>query len=123
MLEKGLAYRKLSRVNWCPECATVLANEQVVNGYCWRHEDTQVEAKEIEQWFLKITQYADALLDDMANRTLAPYDFPIQLRCITRTRSGQPPSSCAMSSSSASAYWVIFRNHCSISLASTWVSS
>src|SRR5712664_3160580 len=66
MLEKGLAYRKLSRVNWCPECATVLANEQVVNGYCWRHEDTQVEAKEIEQWFLKITQYADALLDDMA---------------------------------------------------------
>ena len=63
MLEKEIAYRKRSRVNWCPKCATVLANEQVVNGCCWRHEDTQVEAKEIEQWFLRITQYADELLD------------------------------------------------------------
>jgi leucyl-tRNA synthetase len=63
MLEKGIAYRKRSRVNWCPKCATVLANEQVVNGCCWRHEDTPVEAKEIEQWFLRITQYADELLD------------------------------------------------------------
>jgi len=63
MLEKGIAYRKKSRVNWCPKCATVLANEQVVNGCCWRHEDTPVEAKEIEQWFLRITQYADELLD------------------------------------------------------------
>ncbi|MGH9776103.1 MAG: leucine--tRNA ligase [Candidatus Acidiferrales bacterium] len=65
MLERGLAYRKKSRVNWCPECATVLANEQVVNGCCWRHESTLVEAREIEQWFLKITAYSDALLDDM----------------------------------------------------------
>jgi leucyl-tRNA synthetase len=63
MLEKGIAYRKRSRVNWCPKCATVLANEQVVNGCCWRHEDTLVEAKEIEQWFLRITQYADELLN------------------------------------------------------------
>ena len=63
MLEKGIAYRKRSRVNWCPKCATVLANEQVVNGCCWRHEDTLVEVKEIEQWFLRITQYADELLD------------------------------------------------------------
>jgi len=63
MLERGIAYRKKSRVNWCPKCATVLANEQVVNGCCWRHEDTPVEAKEIEQWFLRITQYADELLD------------------------------------------------------------
>jgi leucyl-tRNA synthetase len=62
MLERGIAYRKRSRVNWCPKCATVLANEQVVNGCCWRHEDTPVEAKEIEQWFLRITQYADELL-------------------------------------------------------------
>ncbi len=66
MLERGLAYRKRSRVNWCPKCQTVLANEQVVEGCCWRHEDTPVEAKEIEQWFLKTTQYADALLDDIA---------------------------------------------------------
>ena len=63
MLEKGIAYRKRSRVNWCPECATVLANEQVVNGCCWRHEDTLVEVKEIEQWFLRITQYSNELLD------------------------------------------------------------
>lgn len=65
MLERGLAYRKLSRVNWCPECQTVLANEQVVNGCCWRHEETPVETREIDQWFLRITQYADALLEDM----------------------------------------------------------
>jgi len=65
MLERGLAYRKKSRVNWCPECATVLANEQVINGYCWRHEDTLVETREIEQWFLKTTAYADQLLDDL----------------------------------------------------------
>jgi leucyl-tRNA synthetase len=65
MLEKGIAFRKKSKVNWCPECQTVLANEQVINGFCWRHETTQVESKELEQWFLRITQYADQLLDDM----------------------------------------------------------
>jgi leucyl-tRNA synthetase len=66
MLERGLAYRKKSRVNWCPKCCTVLANEQVVNGgYCWRHEDTLVESREIEQWFLKTTHYAEQLLSDL----------------------------------------------------------
>ncbi len=66
MLERGLAYRKKSRVNWCPKCCTVLANEQVINGgYCWRHEDTLVESREIEQWFLKTTAYAEQLLDDL----------------------------------------------------------
>ncbi|MGA2811933.1 MAG: leucine--tRNA ligase, partial [Candidatus Acidiferrum sp.] len=65
MLERGLAYRKKSRVNWCPKCCTVLANEQVVNGFCWRHEDTPVEVREIEQWFLKTTAYAEQLLDDL----------------------------------------------------------
>ena len=65
MLERGLAYRKRSLVNWCPKCQTVLANEQVIDGCCWQHDDTAVEAKEIEQWFLRITQYADALLEDM----------------------------------------------------------
>src|SRR5881296_4046124 len=66
LYEQGLAYRKKSKVNWCPKCATVLANEQVVNGgYCWRHEDTLVESREIEQWFLKTTAYADQLLDDL----------------------------------------------------------
>jgi leucyl-tRNA synthetase len=66
MLERGIAYKKKSRVNWCPKCCTVLANEQVVNGgFCWRHEDTRVEAREIEQWFLKTTAYAEQLLDDL----------------------------------------------------------
>jgi leucyl-tRNA synthetase len=62
LYEKGLAYRKKSKVNWCPKCATVLANEQVVNGCCWRHEDTLVEQRELEQWFLRITNYAEELL-------------------------------------------------------------
>jgi leucyl-tRNA synthetase len=65
MYERGLAYRKKSRVNWCPECATVLANEQVVNGCCWRHTETPVQQRELEQWFLRITNYAQELLDDL----------------------------------------------------------
>jgi leucyl-tRNA synthetase len=66
MFEKGLAYRKKSKVNWCPKCCTVLANEQVLsNGCCWRHEDTIVEQRELEQWFLRITSYADELLRDL----------------------------------------------------------
>ncbi len=66
MLECGIAYKKKSRVNWCPKCHTVLANEQVVNGgFCWRHEDTRVEARDIEQWFLKTTAYSQQLLDDL----------------------------------------------------------
>ena len=54
-----------SRVNWCPKCQTVLANEQVVDGCCWRHETTLVEPKEIEQWFLRITRYAEELLETL----------------------------------------------------------
>jgi len=66
MLERGLAHRKKSLVNWCPKCRTVLANEQVINGgFCWRHEETRVESREIEQWFLKTTAYSDQLLDDL----------------------------------------------------------
>ena len=65
LYEKGLAYRKKSKVNWCPKCATVLANEQVDGGYCWRHEDTLVEQRELEQWFLRTTKYADELLRDL----------------------------------------------------------
>src|SRR6202163_811252 len=63
LFERGLAYRKKSKVNWCPKCATVLANEQVLsNGCCWRHEDTLVEQRELEQWFVRTTKYADELL-------------------------------------------------------------
>jgi len=65
LYQSGLAYRKKSKVNWCPQCATVLANEQVVGGMCWRHEDTPVEQRELEQWFLRITKYADELLSDL----------------------------------------------------------
>ena len=63
--EKGLAYRKASNVNWCPSCQTVLANEQVVQGLCERC-DTVVTKKKLTQWYLRITDYADRLLDDMA---------------------------------------------------------
>jgi leucyl-tRNA synthetase len=65
MFEKGLAYRKKSKVNWCPECATVLANEQVIDGRCWRHEDTIVEQRDLVQWFLRITAYAQELLEGL----------------------------------------------------------
>src|SRR5690349_10835164 len=65
LYEKGLAYRKKSKVNWCPKCATVLANEQVAGGFCWRHEDTLVEQRELEQWFLRITNYSEELLRDL----------------------------------------------------------
>jgi len=65
MYKKGLAYRKDSPVNWCPNCQTVLANEQVVAGLCERCDST-VTKKKLNQWYLKITDYADRLLDDMA---------------------------------------------------------
>jgi len=65
LYESDWAYRKKSRVNWCPQCATVLANEQVVGGMCWRHENQPVEQRELEQWFLRITKYADELLRDL----------------------------------------------------------
>ncbi|MFQ5531383.1 MAG: class I tRNA ligase family protein, partial [Candidatus Nanoarchaeia archaeon] len=61
-LENGLVYRKKASVNFCRRCNTVLANEQVHNGMCWRHTDTEVEIKQLEQWFIKTTKYADELL-------------------------------------------------------------
>ena len=64
LFEKGLVYRKQSTVNWCPNDQTVLANEQVIEGCCWRC-DTPVEQKDIPQWFIKITDYADELLNDL----------------------------------------------------------
>ncbi|PLR39391.1 leucine--tRNA ligase [Chimaeribacter coloradensis] len=64
LYEKGLVYKKTSAVNWCPHDQTVLANEQVIEGCCWRC-DTKVERKEIPQWFIKITAYADQLLNDL----------------------------------------------------------
>lgn len=65
MLKRGLAYKKKAPVNWCPHCKTVLANEQVINGKCWGCKTANVEVKELEQWFFKITEYADQLLEDL----------------------------------------------------------
>ena len=64
LFKKGLAYKKQAAVNWCEHCATVLANEQVIDGKCWRC-DHEVTKKNLWQWFLKITDYAEVLLDDL----------------------------------------------------------
>jgi len=71
MFKKGLAYKKQAPVNWCPQCATVLANEQVEDGACWRC-DTEVTLKELDQWFFKITAYAEELLADLDQLTHWP---------------------------------------------------
>lgn len=71
MFERGLAYRRRSTVNWCPSCQTVLANEQVIEGHCWRCS-SDVDARSLEQWFLRITAYADRLLDGIDRLTEWP---------------------------------------------------
>ncbi|MBI5078942.1 leucine--tRNA ligase, partial [Candidatus Saganbacteria bacterium] len=77
MHQRGLAYRKKATVNWCPKCETVLANEQVVKDHrCWRCE-TKVEEKELEQWFLKITAYAEQLLNDIEK--LSGWPEPVKI--------------------------------------------
>jgi len=76
MYQRGLAYRKKSRVNWCPSCETVLANEQVINDRCWRCDST-VEEKELEQWFFKITAYAGRLLTDIEK--LSGWPDPVKI--------------------------------------------
>ncbi len=68
LMEKGLAYQSNAEVNWCGPCHTVLANEQVVNGSCWRC-DTAVERKNLKQWFIRITDYAEELLSDLDKLT------------------------------------------------------
>ncbi|WP_028299844.1 leucine--tRNA ligase [Oceanospirillum beijerinckii] len=83
LFEKGLVYKKTSAVNWCPHDMTVLANEQVIDGCCWRC-DTEVERREIPQWFLKITDYADQLLDD-----LDKVDWPEQVKTMQRNWIGK----------------------------------
>ncbi|RME52588.1 leucine--tRNA ligase [Candidatus Woesearchaeota archaeon] len=80
LYEKGLVYRKKSIVNWCPACQTVLANEQVHNGTCWRHEDTNVEIKDLEQWFIKTTAYAEELLKGLDSLDHWPDDVKTMQR-------------------------------------------
>ena len=83
LLEKGIAYKKTAPVNWCPHDQTVLANEQVVDGCCWRC-DTPVERRELSQWFLKITDYAEQLLAD-----LDTVDWPEQVKTMQRNWIGR----------------------------------
>jgi leucyl-tRNA synthetase len=86
LYEQGLAYRKKSKVNWCPKCATVLANEQVLsNGCCWRHEDTLVEQRELEQWFVRTTKYSEELLRDLDKLK----DWPEKVRTMQRNWIGR----------------------------------
>lgn len=84
LFEKGLAYKKTSAVNWCPHDLTVLANEQVIDGCCWRC-DTPVERKEIPQWFIKITDYAEELLNDLDKLD----EWPEQVKTMQRNWIGR----------------------------------
>lgn len=84
LFEKGLAYQKESQVNWCPECNTVLANEQVINGCCWRHTETPIKRRILKQWYFKITDYAQRLLDD-----LDKLDWPNSVKTMQRNWIGR----------------------------------
>jgi len=84
LYDKGLVYKKTAPVNWCPHDMTVLANEQVIEGRCWRC-DTEVVRKEIPQWFMKITQYADELLQELDNLP----DWPEQVKTMQRNWIGK----------------------------------
>lgn len=84
LFKKGLAYQKESSVNWCPKCNTVLANEQVHNGKCWRHEDTNVEVKKLKQWFIKTTAYADELYD-----SIDALDWPARTKAMQKNWIGK----------------------------------
>ena len=92
LFERGLAYRKEAAVNWCPKDATVLANEQVIDGRCERC-GTAVEVRQLEQWFFRITDYADRLLDDLDDDRVARarQDDAAQLDRPLRGRRGHVP--------------------------------
>ncbi|HVA79829.1 MAG TPA: leucine--tRNA ligase, partial [Candidatus Binataceae bacterium] len=84
LLKRGLAYRATGSQWWCDKCRTILANEQVVNGCCWRHGDTPVTKKDLEQWYIKITDYADRLLVD-----LDAIDWPEPIKLMQRNWIGR----------------------------------
>jgi len=84
MFEKNMAYKKKSPVNWCGKCNTVLANEQVHNGKCWRHSDTDVVEKNLDQWFFKITDYADELLE-----MIEDLDYPQRIKTMQKNWIGK----------------------------------
>jgi leucyl-tRNA synthetase len=83
-LKNGLVYRKESPVNWCNKCVSVLANEQVHDGKCWRHKDTEVIVKNLEQWFIKTTKYAEQLLRDVD-----ALDWPERIKSMQRNWIGK----------------------------------
>ncbi len=83
-LKKKIAYRKKAAVNWCTKCQTVLANEQIHNGRCWRHKSTEVQIKQLEQWFLKTTDYADDLL-----READKLDWPEKIKIMQKNWIGR----------------------------------
>ena len=84
LYKRGLAYRAMGSQWWCEKCRTILANEQVINGCCWRHTDTPVSKKDLEQWFFKITAYADRLLND-----LDQIDWPEPIKLMQRNWIGR----------------------------------
>jgi leucyl-tRNA synthetase len=84
LFKRGLAYRATGSQWWCDLCGTVLANEQVVNGCCWRHPDNPVSKKDLEQWHIKITRYADRLLDDLED-----IDWPEPIKLMQRNWIGR----------------------------------
>lgn len=84
LYKKGLVYKKTATVNWCPNDETVLANEQVINGCCWRC-DSIVQRRDIPQWFIKITSYADELLDGLDNLK----DWPEQVKLMQKNWIGK----------------------------------
>ena len=84
MFDAGLAYKKKALANWCPKDQAVLANEQVIDGKCWRHLDTLVIQKEVNQWMFKITDYAENLLNDLEN-----LDWPERTKIIQRNWIGK----------------------------------
>src|SRR5215218_7054811 len=92
-LERGLAYRKEAAVNWCPKDATVLANEQVIDGRCERC-GTPVEARQLEQWFFRITEYADRLLDDLSTIDWPEHVVTMQRNWIGRSEGAEVTFTC-----------------------------
>jgi leucyl-tRNA synthetase len=84
LYKRGLAYRATGSQWWCDKCRTILANEQVVNGCCWRHTDNPVSKKDLEQWYIKITAFADALLND-----LEKIDWPEPIKLMQRNWIGR----------------------------------
>ncbi|MGB8685612.1 MAG: leucine--tRNA ligase [Candidatus Binatus sp.] len=84
LLKRGLAYRANGAQWWCDKCQTILANEQVINGCCWRHTDNPVTKKDLEQWYIKITDYADRLLADLDG-----IDWPEPIKLMQRNWIGR----------------------------------